>query len=183
MVIDVEDGGEEVGLYKRKRGAAQWSDEEDRGRGGNGRRGGGNSSQRYGGRGGRDRRGAMADDDDDDWSANAPTDAKQPFMSGNRALALDAAKRGHLGGGGAQQQTASGYSGARPSGLAGKRKFAPPRPINAVPELAESVPPMVRAALAGPPADGSYHEEDPIMAEKLKGTRLHHTLHAHNLNA
>ena len=170
MWDEEKDGGEEVvevvaGVNKRKRGAQQWSDEDDRGRGA-GRRGG---DGRYGGRGGRDRRGAR--DEEDDWSANAAVDPKHSFISGKTALALDAAKRGHLGGGGGEQQAQSGISGARPSGLAGsKRKFAPPRPINAVPELAEAVLPMVRAALAGPTSADSWHETDPIKLEKLKGS-------------
>ena len=135
---------------KRKRAAQARPDEESRGRG-------------------RDRRGRGGEYDEEEKSFIGSDASKQPFMSGTAALALDAAKRGQLGGGG--QQAQSGLSGARPSGLAGsKRKYVPPRPINAVPELAEAVPPMVRAALAGPSTASSYGDEtDPIKIEKLKG--------------
>lgn len=154
---------------KRKRAAPLWCEDDD-----------GAAAGRTGGRG-RDRRDAE-EEEQSGLKSSGNDSTKQPFMSGTAALALDAAKRGHLGGGGGVNGGHStlqtgGVSGARPSGLANsKRKFAPPRPINAVPELAEAVPPMVRAALAGPTTADSYTETDPIKAEKLKGTFPLHAL-------
>ena len=169
MRDEEKDGVEEMAgpTNKRKRGAQLWGEDEDAGC----RAGRRDSDGKYGGRGrGRRSRGDQQEYDEERKSFFTNNeDAKQPFMSGNAALAIDAAKRGHLGGGG--QPAQSGVGGARPSGLASsKRKFAPPRPINAVPELAEAVPPMMRAALAGPPTADSYSETDPAKVEKLKGT-------------
>ena len=170
MKDEEKDGVEEIPPPTNKRKRAQWwlNEEEDGGRT-YGRDGGG----RYGGRGGRDKRGRG-----DEWqsyeaeekSAYKAGDAPsaQPFSTATTVLIQDAMKRGQLGAGG--QQAAGGSSGARPSGLASsKHKFAPPRSINAAGELAKSVPPIVRAALAGGPAGAdAYNEPDPVKAEKLQ---------------
>ena len=170
MRDEEKDGVEEVSdsTNKRKRGVQLWDADEYGGRGG--RRGG---DSRLSGRG-RGRQGARGneeeyDEEEQKSSFRGNEDSKQPFMSGTTALVMDAAKRGQLGAGG--QQAQSGVSGARPSGLASsKRKFAPPRPIQAVPEFAEALPPMVRAALGdAAPTSDSYVETDPIKVEKLKG--------------
>ena len=173
MREEKKDGGEDVAASttnKRKRDTHLWDDDGDRGRAGESRYGG------RGGRGGRRGKGVEQQYEEEEeeqkeqksFFPGNDANTKQPFISGSAALALDAAKRGHLGAS-AQPAAASAVSGARPSGLTNpKRRFAPPRPINAVPELAEAVPPMVRAALSGPTTADSFVETDPVKVEKLK---------------
>ena len=81
-----------------------------------------------------------------------------PFISGTDMLAIDQERRN--GG------RAASMAGARPSGLAGKKRFNPPRPIGA--DSDGPVPPMVRAALAGAPSSEAFGEKDPLIRAKLE---------------